>query len=63
MSATATGSSTNTAGQVFNGLGGSSTSTSSPSAKNGAQAALDLGRSYGLAVVFAGVFAGFTLVL
>jgi len=68
MPATATlpaGATSGTAGVVFTGLGGSvQTSTSSTdNKKNGSQMALDLGRSYGLAVVFAGIFTGFALVV
>ncbi|PSS08784.1 hypothetical protein M430DRAFT_109594 [Amorphotheca resinae ATCC 22711] len=61
-------------GVRFTGLGGaaatssassssSTSSSTSDSKKSGSQAALDLGRSYGLAVVFAGLFAGFALVM
>ena len=66
MSATATGAGTgvgsaNTAeATVYNGLGEDSSKNSEKSA---GQATLDLGRSYGLVVVFAGLFAGFALVL
>lgn len=66
-STSTTGSATGTAGAsstnavAYTGLGGSSASTSTP--KSGAQMTMDFGRSYGLAVVFAGVFAGFALVL
>ena len=52
--------STNAAGTVYNGLGGAAaTDPASTDNKSGAQSALDLGRSYGLAAVFAGIFAGF----
>jgi hypothetical protein len=50
----------------FSGFGGSPTQTASSNNNNngkGAAAALDLGRAYGLAVVFAGVFAGFAILL
>jgi len=64
------GATSGTAGVVYNGLGGAAaTTTASGSSstdtakKNGSQMALDLGRSYGIAVVFAGLFAGFALVL
>lgn len=61
------GTSKGTDGVVYNGLGGAgATSTSASSSgnkKNGGQTALDLGRSYGLAVVFTGLFAGFALVM
>ncbi|KAI0999950.1 hypothetical protein K3495_g8245 [Podosphaera aphanis] len=50
-------------GTAFTGLGGSSATGSSDSDKSGSLAALDLGRSYGLAVVFAFIFAGFALVM
>jgi len=63
MTATATGGS-GTGATVYTGLGGaSSTSSSSSTKKSGSQAALDLGRSYGLGVVFVGIFAGFALVM
>jgi len=62
---TATGdaSGTSTSGVVYNGLGGSATTTASSNSKSGSQMTLDFGRSYGLAVVFAGLFAGFALVM
>ncbi|KAH8596683.1 hypothetical protein B0O99DRAFT_105489 [Bisporella sp. PMI_857] len=70
MPATATSTSTSTNGPVvYSGLGGdgssssSSSSSSTSSDKNAALATLDLGRSYGLAVVFAGLFAGFAILL
>jgi len=66
------GASSGTAGIVYTGLGGGAVATptgnsgsgsGSDTKKNGSQMALDLGRSYGLAVVFAGLFAGFALVM
>ncbi|RAL60479.1 hypothetical protein DID88_000254 [Monilinia fructigena] len=60
QSATATSGASSTSAVAYTGLGGSS-STSTP--KSGAQLTMDFGKSYGLAVVFAGVFAGFALVL
>jgi len=64
------GASSGTAGVVYTGLGGGAVATPTGSSgsgsdtkKNGSQTALDLGRSYGLAVVFASLFAGFALVL
>jgi len=63
------GGSSGTGGVVYTGILGGSTPTSSPtsgsssSKKSGSQAALDIGRSYGLAIVFAGLFAGFALVM
>jgi len=60
------GATSGTAGVVYNGLGGAAATTtpaSSSDSKSGADAALDLGRSYGLAVVLAGLFAGFALVM
>jgi len=59
------GASSGTAGVVYTGLGGGAvaTATTAASKKSGAQAALDLGRSYGLVVVFGGLFAGFALVM
>ncbi|RDW73174.1 hypothetical protein BP6252_07081 [Coleophoma cylindrospora] len=70
MSSTATGAgSSATAPVVYTGLGGNaatktgSSSSATSTSKSGAQAALDLGRSYGLAVVFAGLFAGFAVAM
>jgi len=68
MIATATDGSTATAGPaVYTGLGGSSESSSEKTDKtdkdSGANAFLVMGHSYGLAVVFAGLFAGFAMVL
>lgn len=60
---TATAGSTNTAGVVFTGLGGAAATTAASGSKSGSQAALDVGRSYGLAIVFSGIFAGFALVM
>lgn len=60
------GATSGTAGVVYTGLGGGAAATTAPSSstsKSGAEAALDLGRSYGLAIVFAGIFAGFALVM
>lgn len=59
-STTASATATKTVG-IVNGLS-TSTSTSEPS-KNGAQMTLDFGRSYGLAILFSGIFAGFALVM
>jgi len=61
------GATQGSAGVVYTGLGGgavaTATSTSDSGKKSGAQAAMDLGRSYGLAVIFGGLFAGFTLAI
>lgn len=63
------GETSGTAGVVYNGLGGAAPTTtaansqSTDSKKSGSQMALDAGRSYGFAVVFAGLFAGFAMVL
>jgi hypothetical protein len=61
------GASSGTAGVVYTGLGGAvstaATTAASSTAKSGAQAALDLGRNYGLAILFGGIFAGFALVM
>ncbi|KFZ11483.1 hypothetical protein V501_04742 [Pseudogymnoascus sp. VKM F-4519 (FW-2642)] len=56
---------TSSAPVVHDGFGdGSTTDGSSTVAKpNAARAALDLGRSYGLAIVFAGIFAAFGFVM
>lgn len=68
-SVTATGvvnaaASTNAAGTVYNGLAGAAaTPGSSSDNKSGAQSAIDLGRSYGLATLFVGIFAGFAFVM
>jgi len=59
------GASSGTAGVVYTGLGGAA-QTSAPASstkKNGSQMALDMGRTYGLAVVMAGIFAGFALIM
>jgi hypothetical protein len=61
-STTAAGGAGNT--QVFTGIGGAAATTTSASGKKSdAQSVLDMGWSYGLAVVFAGIFAGFALVM
>lgn len=70
------GATSGTAGVVFTGLGGgavatatsassgsSTSSASSDTKKSGSKAVLDVGRSYGLAIVLAGVFAGFALIM
>jgi hypothetical protein len=60
------GATSGTAGVVYTGLGGGAVTTTpaaSSNNKSGAQAALDLGRNYGLAVIFSGLFAGFALVM
>jgi len=59
------GATSGAGGVVFTGLGGGAVATApaDDSKKGGAQAALNLGHSYGLAVVFAGIFAGFALVM
>lgn len=54
---------TGTGAAVFTGLAGATTTPSSSTKKNAGNAALDMGRAYGLAVVGAGIFAGFALVL
>lgn len=62
QSATSSAGASSTNNVAYTGLGGSSAaSTSTP--KSGAQMTIDFGRSYGLAVVFASVFAGFALVM
>jgi len=66
MAATGTAGSAASGAVVYTGLGGVATAaaTSTPSSKkSGAQAALDIGRSYGLGIVAAGVFAGFALII
>lgn len=63
------GATSGTNGVVYTGLGGGAVATAASNNNNGddkknnSQMALDLGRSYGLAVVFAGLFAGFALVM
>lgn len=52
-----------TGGVVYNGIDGPAETAPADGKKSAGQAALDMGQSYGLAVVFAGVFAGFALVL
>ncbi len=65
--ATSTDGAAATAPTVYNGLGGAATTSSSGSTptnkSNRAQASLDLGRSYGVAIIVAGLFAGFALVI
>lgn len=59
-----TGATSATAGVVYNGLGGAAAATgTSSSTQSGSEAALNLGRNYGLAVVFVGLFAGYALVM
>ncbi|TEY49824.1 hypothetical protein BOTCAL_0283g00100 [Botryotinia calthae] len=60
QSSTGTAGASSTNAVAYTGLGGSS-STSTP--KSGAQMTMDFGKSYGLAVVFTGLFAGFALVM
>ncbi|KAE9368495.1 hypothetical protein N431DRAFT_428274 [Stipitochalara longipes BDJ] len=60
------GATTGAGGVIYTGLGGGSAATtaaSSSNKKSGSQAALDIGRNYGLAVLFSGLFAGFALVM
>ncbi len=60
------GATTGAGGVVYTGLGGGSAATTAASTSNkksGSQAALDVGRNYGLAVLFGGLFAGFALVM
>lgn len=62
-SSTNGGAATNSAGQtVYAGLGGSAATTTA-SSKTGSAAALQLGQSYGLFVVAAGIFGGFAVLL
>jgi hypothetical protein len=68
MSSTAlpAGATSGSGGVVYTGLGGGAAPTTAASSKKSgaqAQAALDLGRNYGLAVIFGGVFAGFAFVM
>ncbi|KAH8813180.1 hypothetical protein F5884DRAFT_787651 [Xylogone sp. PMI_703] len=49
--------------QVFDGFGSSGSSNNNNNKGNAAPATIELGRSYGLAIVFTGLFAGFALVL
>jgi len=60
------GATSGSAGVVYTGLGGAvatATTAASSNQKSSADAALDLGRSYGLVVVFTGIFAGFAWVM
>ncbi len=60
------GATTGAGGVVYTGLGGGSAATTAASTSNkksGSQAALAVGSSYGLAVLFGGLFAGFALVM
>ncbi|OBT43334.1 hypothetical protein VE00_06902 [Pseudogymnoascus sp. WSF 3629] len=61
---TSAAAATSSAAVVHDGFGDSSTTGTSTVAKpNAARAALDLGRSYGLAIVFAGIFAAFGFIM
>ncbi|RFU28367.1 hypothetical protein B7463_g7969, partial [Scytalidium lignicola] len=64
-SPTGTDASTSGSGSavVFNPFGSTSSPSSDSGHKNGAQTAINVGRSYGLAMVFTGLFAGFALML
>jgi hypothetical protein len=58
------GSATSTGFGAFGGAGGTTaTSTSTTAAKSAAIAALNLGNTYGFAVVVSGMFAGFAMML
>jgi hypothetical protein len=49
---------------AYTGFGGAAATTTAASGKKGAATtAMNLGQSYGLAVVFAGLFAGFAMIL
>jgi hypothetical protein len=48
---------------VYTGFGGAATTTAASGKTGAATTAMSLGQSYGLAVVFAGLFAGFAMVL
>jgi len=62
--AAATNAATTTGGGQYSGFGGAAaTTTASTTKKGAAMAAVDVGKSYGLAVVFAGLFAGFAVLL
>jgi hypothetical protein len=68
MQKTASAGPSTTSNQVFDGIPGTSaTATSSPdqgsSNDKSAATALNIGRSYGLAVVAGGIFAGFAFML
>lgn len=52
---------TSTSPVVYDGAGTSSTTGTTVAKPNAAHAALDLGKSYGLSIVFAGIFAAFGL--
>lgn len=67
MQKTSSAGPTTTSNQVFNGIPGTSatatSSSDSSSSDKSAATALNIGRSYGLAIVAGGLFAGFALVL
>ncbi|OCK80956.1 hypothetical protein K432DRAFT_381769 [Lepidopterella palustris CBS 459.81] len=67
MSATQTGGNngaSTTNGAVYTGFGGAAATTTAAGGKTGAASTITyMGQSYGLVVVFAGIFAGFALVL
>ena len=62
MSATATQAGA-TSKIPVTGFGGSTSTAAAGDGKGAASAMLDLGQSYSMAIVFAGVFAGFALLL
>jgi len=61
--AAASNAATTTDGAQYTGFGGAAATTAATTHKGAAMAAVDMGRSYGLAIVFSGLFAGFALVL
>lgn len=65
MAATATSAGGANGGPaIYTGLGGSSSTGSNKNDdKSGSSAALDMGRSYGLTVVLAGLFTGVAIML
>jgi hypothetical protein len=52
-----------TGSAAYTGFGGAAATTAAGGKKGAATTAMNLGQGYGLAVVFAGLFAGFALVL
>lgn len=62
-SGTANSAGATTTGPALTGFGGAAATTTAAGGKGAATAAMNLGQSYGLAIVFAGFFAGFAMIL
>lgn len=60
-SQSASASKTGSNGGIYTAPPGSASNDGSSGSKNGGSATIELGRSYGFAVLFAGLFAGFAM--